>query len=780
MRAPCLLLTAVLAACGGDTPPAPSASDGAYRPVVEALSAFIAVELEDKAIPALSIALVDDQDLVWAAGFGLEDPDRKTAATAATVYRVGSVSKLFTDLAVMQDVEGGLLDLDAPVEAVLPSFRPRNPFGGEITLRQLMSHRSGLVREPPVGHYFDPGEPSLGATVESLNETTLVYPPGTRHKYSNAGIAVVGYALETLHGEAFATHLARAVLDPLGMDASAFVPDGRLHGRVPEAIMWSYDGREFSAPTFELGMAPAGSMYAPVTDLARFLSALFAGGAGPRGRVLSRAGLEAMWRPQFAEPGTTTGRGIGFGVSELDGHRMVGHGGAIYGFSTQLSALPDDRLGVAVAATRDFTNAVTGRIADAALRLMLAHRAGEPLPPLRRTAPVGEARARQLAGRYRGAAGGLDLVARGDRLYVTPADGGYRAEVRTLGDGLVVDDRHAFGARLRAMPQAVVWRGETYPRAEDALPPPPPERFLGLIGEYGWDHNTLFVFERDGLLWALIEWLELNPLEEVGADVFLFPRERGLYHGEGIRFVRDSAGVATAAVAAGIRFERRPGAAEGKTFRIDPVRPVDELRTIARAASPPEEAGDFAEADLVEVVTLEPSIRLDIRYASTNNFMSAPFYPQPRAFLQRPAAEALVSAHRGLEPLGYGLLVHDGYRPWHVTRMFWDATPESLRIFVADPSSGSRHNRGAAVDLTLYDRRTGEPVAMTGGYDEFSERSFPDYMGGTSRQRWHRELLRAAMEAAGFDVYEYEWWHFDYRGWERFPILNGTFEELGG
>ena len=112
-----------------------------------------------KGLPALSIALVDNQQIVWARGFGFADVQKQTPATADTVYRVGSVSKLFTDLAVMQLVEQGRLDLDAPVSRVLPEFSPRNPFNTPITLRQLMSHRSGLVREPPLGHYFDPSTP---------------------------------------------------------------------------------------------------------------------------------------------------------------------------------------------------------------------------------------------------------------------------------------------------------------------------------------------------------------------------------------------------------------------------------------------------------------------------------------------------------------------------------------------------------------------------------------------------------------------------------------------
>ncbi|MGI9627226.1 MAG: M15 family metallopeptidase, partial [Longimicrobiales bacterium] len=205
-----------------------------------------------------------------------------------------------------------------------------------------------------------------------------------------------------------------------------------------------------------------------------------------------------------------------------------------------------------------------------------------------------------------------------------------------------------------------------------------------------------------------------------------------------------------------------------------------ELRAEALAASPPDESGDFREPELVEVTSLDPSIKLDIRYASTNNFMGAVFYEQPRAFLQRPAAEGVVRAHQALAEHGLGVLIHDGYRPWFVTKMFWDATPQSQKVFVANPANGSRHNRGAAVDLTLFDLSTGDPVRTVGGYDEFSPRSYPNYPGGTARQRWYRELLRDVMEAEGFTVYEAEWWHFDYGDWRLYPIMTEEFAELGG
>jgi len=193
---------------------------------------------------------------------------------------------------------------------------------------------------------------------------------------------------------------------------------------------------------------------------------------------------------------------------------------------------------------------------------------------------------------------------------------------------------------------------------------------------------------------------------------------------------------------------------------------------------PPQETGDFLPSDLVEVVALDPSIKLDIRYASSNNFMGRPFYNQARAFLQRPAAEALVRAHKRLEKSGYGILVHDGYRPWSVTKAFWDATPANKKDFVANPARGSRHNRGCAADITLYDRRTGLAVEMPSGYDEMTERAYPDYIGGTAQQRKLRDLLRAAMEAEGYIVYEYEWWHFDYKDWRRYLIGNLSFEAL--
>jgi CubicO group peptidase (beta-lactamase class C family)/D-alanyl-D-alanine dipeptidase len=769
-----------------------------YTDVIELLSQFINEQLGEKDLPAISIALVDGQKLVWQKGFGFANPKTKTPPSESTVYRVGSVSKLFTDIAVMQLVERGKLDLDAPVTRYIPEFRPRNPFGKAITLRQLMMHRSGLVRETPVGSYFDPDEPTLAKTIASLNQTSLVYAPETRTKYSNAAIATVGYVLERTQKTPFAKYLKSAVLDPLNMQSTSFEPTPAINHRLAKSLMWTLDGRTFDSPTFELGIAPAGSMYTTLADLSKFMSAMFAGGQGTRGRMLKRETLEQMWTPQTDDQGRQTPYGIGFGVSNFEGRRRIGHGGAIYGFATTLAALPDDKLGVVVVATKDVANAVTNRIASLALRAMLAARQGNLLPQPESSSPIDASAARRLAGHYvkQGEPQKtIELTERAGRLYMFREESGSYVQLRAPGKALgganasqstgmiyslIVDDLLSYGERIVAGNNQLLHGSDTYIRASVAKPNPLPEKWRGLVGEYGWEHNILYILERQGKLWALIEWIEFDPLEEVSANLFKFPN-RGLYDGESLVFKRDARGRAISVEAEGVVFKRRNiGPEEGDAqLRITPVRPVQQLLKEALNATPPQEKGNFHKQDLVELARLDPTIKLDVRYATTNNFLGSVFYKEARAFLQRPAAEALVRAHQKLKKSGYGLLIHDGYRPWFVTKVFWDATPEDKHIFVANPANGSRHNRGCAVDLTLYDLQSGKPVEMPGTYDETTDRSYPDYPGGTALQRWHRRLLRDAMEAEGFTVYEAEWWHFDYKDWRSYAIGNLPFDRLG-
>lgn len=183
--------------------------------------------------------------------------------------------------------------------------------------------------------------------------------------------------------------------------------------------------------------------------------------------------------------------------------------------------------------------------------------------------------------------------------------------------------------------------------------------------------------------------------------------------------------------------------------------------------------------DLVEVRSVQPGLRMDVRYATSNNFLGRPVYTRPVVLLQRPVAIALGRAHERLAAAGYGIVVFDGYRPWSVTRLFWESVPPSQREYVADPSKGSRHNRGCAVDCSLYDLRTGEWAPMPSAYDEPTVRAHAGFAGGTAAERHGRDLLRSAMESEGFTVLPNEWWHFDHRDWRRYRLMDVPLERAG-
>ena len=274
-------------------------------------------------------------------------------------------------------------------------------------------------------------------------------------------------------------------------------------------------------------------------------------------------------------------------------------------------------------------------------------------------------------------------------------------------------------ARRPINPRAQARRALEMPPA----PPAAPAQWRGLIGEYDTPVGMRLVLEDGGQLWLADTNRHTLRLTERGATEFEVAsgggnEERVLgRRASTISFVVDRGDRARAFIAGGERFPRREiePAAGTNQLRVTPVRPVEQLRGEALAASPPRESGNFKKADLVELTALEPGIKLEIRYATTNNFLGTRFYDQPRAFMQRPAAEAVVRAHRALEPLGFGLLIHDAYRPWFVTKMFWDATPADKRWLVANPAEGSKHNRGSAVDLTLYGSRQAGPSTCRAG-----------------------------------------------------------------
>ncbi|MBC6110095.1 M15 family metallopeptidase [Pedobacter fastidiosus] len=180
--------------------------------------------------------------------------------------------------------------------------------------------------------------------------------------------------------------------------------------------------------------------------------------------------------------------------------------------------------------------------------------------------------------------------------------------------------------------------------------------------------------------------------------------------------------------------------------------------------------------ELVEIKKAIPSIKLDIRYATTNNFMKQVMYQQARAFARKPVVESLKKIQAELKKKGYGLKIFDGYRPYAVTVAFYQKASD--KNFVANPAKGSKHNRGCAVDLTIIDLKTGKDLVMATPYDSFSAAAAANYMPVSSAVKKNRDFLIASMQKYNFTVLDNEWWHFDFNGWQYYALMDIPFEKL--
>jgi len=179
---------------------------------------------------------------------------------------------------------------------------------------------------------------------------------------------------------------------------------------------------------------------------------------------------------------------------------------------------------------------------------------------------------------------------------------------------------------------------------------------------------------------------------------------------------------------------------------------------------------------LIDLEKFIPDVVLDIRYATTNNFTKEKIYNQPRAFAIKPVAEALKRAQLEFNKRGLGIKIFDAYRPYAATVKFYEVYPDTT--FVASPYRGSRHNRGCAIDMTLIDLKTGKELKMPTGYDAFVREARPDFPIKDEEVKKNRTLLIEVMNKQGFRVNSAEWWHFDFRGYQKYPVLDIAFEEL--
>lgn len=240
-----------------------------------------------------------------------------------------------------------------------------------------------------------------------------------------------------------------------------------------------------------------------------------------------------------------------------------------------------------------------------------------------------------------------------------------------------------------------------------------------------------------------------------------------------VRIERSREGYGVSCSVGGNRYSRRFFAGEnGKPFRFAVSGDWQELKNAANAAVMPANLGTGQQAQLVNLAQAVPGIKLDLRYAGSDNCFGNVLNDDARAFLDVEAAAALNTVQLNLAEYGYGLLVWEAYRPWSVSKLAYDALPPENKSMLPAPEVGFSHNTGRSVDVSLYSLATGEPVDMISYFDEPSIRQYASFAGGTELERYRRDLLRTQMQLAGFTASDMEWWHFYYGNIKAFAHLN--------
>jgi serine beta-lactamase-like protein LACTB len=511
------------------------------------LEKIIAEEMRQWIIGGISVALVDDQRVVYAAGFGQARRD--------SIFRVGSVSKLFNAIAVMQQVEAGRLDLDAPLPG---DVLPLNPFvdNPPVTLRQTLCHRSGLQRESPVGGYFDDSEPGLAATVASVRPCVLATPPGAVTRYSNLAPSLAGHLVERASGPSFDDYQRARLLQPLGMADSAWtrkhVPPGRLITSQMRVAEGQGGWTRRTAPVFNLGTMPAGNLFSTVDDLARFASALLAGGGG----LVKPETLDEMWRMQFA-PEILPGFGLGFSVGQWRHHRLISHNGAVYGCSSFFGLMPEEKLSVIVLGNEDIVGGRIHRVAEAAFAQLLEQKSGEKPPPTKDfpappnlAAFVGDYESQSFWARLEERDGQLTGDISGQPTFFTPVGGlNFNAHSR------IEDATSAVFVQESSGNMGGFTMGLQQFRRVPSDPPPLPDVWRAYCGSYGPDFIPVIVSERHGHLYAMTENMVDYRLTPINRHACAFPP--GMYAGEQVVFLDLTKGRPRAIDFANMRLSRR-------------------------------------------------------------------------------------------------------------------------------------------------------------------------------------------------------------------------------
>ncbi|MBP1766506.1 MAG: putative beta-lactamase class penicillin binding protein [Candidatus Aminicenantes bacterium] len=322
------------------------------------LEKWIEAQMEYRGLPGLSIGIVFDQNLIWAKGYGRVDLEKKTSASPSSIYRIASITKLFTTTALMQLRDQGKLRLDDPVSKYLPWFAIKNTFpdAPPITIEHLITHTSGLPRESPFPYWTDHIFPTREEMISALKKQETVFPSEIRWKYSNLAMALAGEVVVAASGEPYEAYIQKHILEPLGMkDTSVYLSEEHKKRLVTGYGRRLPDGsREIISFIDSKGITPAANMSSTVEDLAKFISLQFRLEGKPGGsQVLKGTTLREMQRVHWLQPSWKSGQGLGFSIDRMGERTIIGHGGWVGGYRTQIGFCPDEKIGVIVLTNAD-------------------------------------------------------------------------------------------------------------------------------------------------------------------------------------------------------------------------------------------------------------------------------------------------------------------------------------------------------------------------------------------------------------------------------------------
>ena len=660
-------------------------------------------------VPGLVYGIVADGRLIHTGSFGYANIAQKIPATAQSVYRIASMTKSFTAMAILSLRDAGKLDLDDPVSKYIPEMQQVHPLTDDsppITIRHLLSHSAGFPEDNPWG------DRQLQRTDQELIDfikkgISLSNTPGIAYEYSNLGFTLLGHIVSKVSGEPFEKYITRTILQPLGMNHTYWeytdvTPRDLAHG-----YRWINNDWREEEMLHSGAYGAMGGMLTSIEDFSRYM--LFHLSAWPprngedKGVPLRRSSVREMQLPGKLSGFYTQARNsagmpcprisaYNFGLGwnkDCTGKEWIGHSGGLPGFGSNWAIIPEYGIGIVsfCNVTYEGASALNYRMLDTLISM--AGLKPRQLP----ASDILKKRQQQL----------MSLLpdwkdAQTSGIFAINFFDDYPI------DTLRKEAREIFAAAGRIQ------------KVEEIRPDNQLRGAFRIIGEK----------------------------KDIEVRFTLSPENPALIQAYFIRLVSSQ-----------------------NKYGLKAISSPADYRSLV--ASDPNQA-------IVPLDKFIPGIRLDIRYATSNNIMHRPVYHTAAAFLRLPAAKALKDIQQQLKPMGYGLKIYDGYRPYRVTVEFYEAYHDSN--FVASPYTGSRHNRGCAVDLTLIDLKTGRELEMPTPYDAFTKEASATWPTISEQARKHRKLLQEVMLQHGFVIYPSEWWHFDFAGWKAYPVMDIPFGEL--